>query len=208
MGHGVNLKSVSPKGILKIKDLIIFKLISIGMMLSLVLGLLLIFDLGFLVKLAIPVLGIIWLVLFGVVGGLTFIIALALFTMLSVYAERLIILKNFSPWVAWKKGFSLGKGNFITTSVMGIINSAIGCTSGCLGLIILLLIFGIPGYMLIAPIFNGGFHFPGVGQGVGIVILLLLFISINTLIRAIFIVFNYGNWNLLFKEIYKEDNRE
>ena len=88
---------------------------------------------------------------------------------------------------------------------MGLINSVIGCTSGCVGLLLLGLVFGIPGYFLIAPSFDNGFHFPGIGQIIGIAILFLIFVSINSLIKAVFIVFNYGNWNLLFKEIFNEE---
>lgn len=207
-GNPVTLKSVSPKGISKIKDLVLFRLISTGLTLALVLGLGIIFGLGFLVKAAIPVLGMIWLVLFGFLGLITFVIALFLFLLLTIYAERLIILKNYSPWNAWKKGLILARGNTIPTLIMGIINSAIGCGVGCLGIIGLLIIFGLPAYLLIAPLFVGGFHFPGIGQVMGLVILLILFFSINTLIRGVFIVFNYGNWNLFFNEIFKEPKNE
>ncbi len=205
MDEAVDLKKVSPKGIAKIKDLIVFKLISFGITTVLILGIIFIIGIGFLIKLLIPVLGIIWLVLFGIVGVLAFIISMVLFVMLSIYAERLIVLKDYSPWNAWKKGLSLSKGNFIPTFVMGLINSVIGCTSGCVGLLLLGLVLGIPGYFLIAPSFDDGFHFPGIGQIIGIAVLFLIFVSINTLIKAVFIVFNYGNWNLLFKEIFTED---
>ncbi|QQG41973.1 MAG: hypothetical protein HYV90_01515 [Candidatus Woesebacteria bacterium] len=208
MDEAVDLKKVSPKGIAKIKDLIIFNLISFGITTVLILGLIFIIGIGFLIKLLIPVLGIIWLILFGIVGVLGFIVAMVLFVMLSIYAERLIVLKDYSPWKAWKKGLSLSKGNFIPTFVMGIINSAIGCASGCVGLLILGLALGIPGYFLIAPSFDNGFHFPGAGQIIGIAILFLVFVSINSLIKAVFIVFNYGNWNLLFKEIFKEETKD
>ncbi len=208
MDKEVNLKTVSPKGISKIKDLIIFNLISVGISIAMVVGILLIIGIGFLIQLAVPVLGIIWMVLFGIVGSLAFLIALVLFAVLTIYAERLIVLENYSPWNAWKKGLSFGKGNFIPTFTMGIINSLIGCTSGCVGLIVIILILAIPGYILIAPIFKGGFHFPNIGQIIGIVVLFLLFITINLLIKAIFVVFDYSNWNLLFKELYKEGNNE
>jgi hypothetical protein len=208
MDQPVDLKNSSPSGVAKIKDLIIFKLISAGLTIAIVLGIAAIFGLGFLVKLAIPFLGIIWLVLFGIVGVLAFAVAMVFFTMLTIYAERLIVLKNISAWKAWKKGLSLGRHNFLPTLIMGFINSVIGCVSGCVGILALLLVFALPGALLIVPIFRNGFHFPGLGQIVGIVILLVLFITINLLIRAVFVVFDTGNWNLLFKEIYKEEKNE
>lgn len=203
-GNAVTLKNVSPKGISKIKDLILFKLISSGLTLALVLGIGIIFGLGFLIKAAIPVLGVIWLVLFGFLSLITFAVMMFLFILLTIYAERLIVLKNYSPWNAWKKGLSLGRSNIIPTLSMGIINSAIGCGVGCLGIMGLILIFALPAYLLIAPMFAGGFHFPGISQIIGLIVLLILFFSINTLIRGVFVVFNYGNWNLFFNEIFKE----
>jgi hypothetical protein len=177
-------------------------------MIGIIVGVGIIFGLGFLVQLAVPVLGVIWLILFGIVGFLALIVAIILFSVLTIYAERLIVLKNLAPWEAWKKGLSIGRHNLLPTILMGIINSAIGCTSGCVGIIALLLVFALPGILLIFPMFNGGFHFPGIGQIIGIAILVILFFSINLLMRAVFLVFDAGNWNLLFKEIYKEEENE
>ena len=208
MDQPVDLKNSSPGGVAKIKDLVIFRLISTGLMIGIIVGVGIIFGLGFLVQLAVPVLGVIWLILFGIVGFLALIVAIILFSVLTIYAERLIVLKNLAPWEAWKKGLSIGRHNLLPTILMGIINSAIGCTSGCVGIIALLLVFALPGILLIFPMFNGGFHFPGIGQIIGIAILVILFFSINLLMRAVFLVFDAGNWNLLFKEIYKEEENE
>jgi len=204
----VNLKNSSPNGIAKIKDLIVFELISFGLTIAVVVGIGAIFGIGFLIRLAIPVLGMIWLILFGIVGFLAFIVAIFLLIVITIYAERLIVLKNVSPWQAWKEGLSLGRHNFLPTLIMGLINSAIGCASGCIGIIALLLVFALPGYFLIVPMFKGGFHFPGISQIVGFAVLVALFILINMLIRAVFVVFDYGNWNLLFKEILMEEKHE
>jgi hypothetical protein len=204
-GKEVNLKTFSPYGWAKMKELIIFQLIFSGLILAIILGLVLIVGVGFLIKLAIPVLGMIWVVLFGIVGVLGFVVAMFIFTMLNMYAERLIVLKNYSAWEAWKKGLSLSKGNFIPTLLMGIINSLIGCASGCVLLIVLLLLLGIPMFLLIAPSFRGGFHFPSIGQIIGVAILVALFSVINLLTRAIFVVFDYGNWNLFFRQIMEKE---
>lgn len=207
MGKPVTLKNTSPKGIAKIKDLIVFGLISGAITTGLVLIIGLMVLIGFILKVAIPNLGMIWLVLFGIVAGLAFIIAIVLFSMLTVYSERLIVIKNYSPWEAWKKGLSLTKGNFIPTFVMSLVDGIIGCSAGCLGLIALLLAFSLPTFLLIYPMFKGGFHVPSGPNIVGIIILIILFFSIYNLFRAVMVVFSYGNWNLLFKEILeKEEN--
>jgi hypothetical protein len=205
-GREVNLKTMSPQGLLKIKDLIVLGLISTGLILLFGLSFLVIMGLGFLVKIASPTLGSVWLVLFGIVGFLVLIVFIVIVSMMGVYSDRLIVLKNYKPWDAWKKGFSLTKGNFLATVVMGIINSTIGCVSGCAGTLVLLLLFAIPGYLLISPLFVGGFHWPGVGQVIGIFVLLLLFGSISLLIRAVLTVFNCGNWNQFFKQIVENEN--
>jgi hypothetical protein len=206
--ESVNLKTFAPKGISKIKDLIIFNLISTGLALGLILAVVLVVGVGFLLKELIPALGIIWIMLFGLVGGLSLVVFFILLTMLSVYAERLIVLQNMSPWAAWKKGLSLSKGNFVPTFLMGLINSIIGCFAGCTSLIALLIVFALPTYILVAPMFSDGFKLPNAGQLMGLIILVLLFFGINTLIRAVMVVFNYGNWNLLFKELVEGGKNE
>lgn len=200
-GKDTNLKTVSPYGFAKIKDLIIFRLIAMGITIGIIVNILAVVGIGFIVKAAIPTLGIIWMVLFGIVGTLLFVVVMILFAMLNVYAERLIVLRNYSPWEAWKKGLSLGKGNFFPTLIMGIINSAIGCATGCVTLVVFAIVLGLPGFFLIYPSFKDGFRVPAWGNIFGLVILLVLFISINFLIKAILVVFNYGNWNLFFRQI-------
>jgi hypothetical protein len=207
-GAEVTLRSASKKGTTKIKDLIIFELLSFLIVIGTLICLALLVGIGFLIKITVPALGTIWMVLFGILGGLAFVITIFFFAMLTIYAERLIVLKNYSPWDAWKKGLSLSKGNFLPTLVMGLINSVIGCVSSCLGIIALLIVFAAPGYLLIYPMFKGSFHFPGAGTVIGLIILVLLFVSINSLLRAVYVVFDYGNWNLFFKQILSKTENE
>lgn len=201
----VTLKSISPYGISNVKKLIIFSLISVGMSIFVLVSLTLFVGLGYLAFTLFKPVGTILLILFGILAFLVFIASMAIFTMVTIYAERLIVLKGFAPWQAWKKGFSLSKGNFMSTLLMGIINSIIGATTGCLGVIVLLIVFAIPGFLLIYPIFKDGFKIPSLMQIFGILIFILLFFSINTMLRAVFIVFNYGNWNIFFKEIINKE---
>lgn len=200
----VNLVGVSPKGISKIRDLLVFRLISLGLTILTVLVLLVVVGLGFLVKVFFPLLGMILLVLLGLAGLLCFIVAMILIIMLNIYAERLIVLKNISPWQAWREGLSLARKNFVTTICMGLINSALGCGFGCGSLVILLLVFGPFVYLTIYPVLKNGIESINLTQISVLVIILILFFSVNTLFRAVFVVFNYGNWNLLFKEIFSE----
>src|SRR5258708_538199 len=203
--NNLNLKSLSSYGTANIKKLLIFKLISIAIFWATLLILILIVGLGFIVSsLFGHSIGIIYIALFGILALLVFLIGLVLFAMTSIYAERLIVLKKYSPWAAWKKGLSISKGNFLSTIIMGVINSLIGCAGGCGILLIEILVFAFPAILIIKPIFDGGFHFPNIIKISEIVILVILFIVINLLVRGIFVVFNYGNWNQLFGKVFEE----
>ena len=203
----VTLKSISPYGISNIKKLMIFGLISFGMGLMLLLGVSIFVGIGFLIYSFAGNSSTILLVLLGILLAFVFIILIAIFTMVSIYAERLMVLKGLGPWEAWKKGFGLSKGNFFPTFIMGIINSIIGFSVGCFGMIALLILFAIPGFLIIYPIFKDGFKFPSSSQIFAIIVLLFLLGSINLAIRAVFTVFNYGNWNLFFKQIINKEEK-
>ena len=203
----VTLKSISPYGISNIKKLMIFSLISFGMGLALLLVVSIFVGIGFLIYSFAGSSTTVLLVLLGVLLAFVFIILIAIFTMVSIYAERLMVLKGLGPWEAWKKGFSLSKGNFFPTFIMGIINSIIGFSVGCLGMIALLILFAVPGFLIIYPIFKDGFNVPSAPQIFAIIVLFFLFISINLAIKAVFTVFNYGNWNLFGKQIINKEEK-
>jgi hypothetical protein len=208
LGKSVNLKTMSPKGIAKIKALIWYAFVSFGIVLLALAALATIMGVGFLLRALIPILGNIWLVLFGIVGTLALIIFLFIFSMQTVYAERLIVLKNFEPFNAWKTAFKLTKGNFLPTVIVGIINGVLGCFAGCGTLIAVLLVLALPGYLLIAPIFDNGFHMPGIGQVVGLIILFVILVTVNTLVKALIVVFDCGNWNQVFKQIFSDQKTD
>lgn len=146
----------------------------------------------------------IWLFIGMLTFLLTFIFLLAILGMIGIYAVRLIVLKRYSPWSAWKKGLKLAKQNFFKTFVMGICNTVVGCSVGCLSLIILLVLLGIPAIIITVQLFkNGNFRWPSWPQGIALIVLLLLFTYLFLLIRALLVVFNHGTWNLFFKEVTK-----
>ncbi|HEX6976978.1 MAG TPA: hypothetical protein VF185_01280 [Patescibacteria group bacterium] len=202
----VDLKILGSHGIASLKKLFIYNLISIGMFLAIMVGsLIVLFVLGVIFAF-IPVVGVILMIPLWIIGFLGIFILVVLFAMISIYAERLIVLKNYSPWVAWKKGLSLSRGNFLHSLIMGIINTAIGCSVGCLSMLVLLIILGLPALLFAIPMFSGGsFHLPNIFQIIGIVVLVIFYFVANSVIRAFLIVFNYGNWNQLFWKVMKEE---
>ncbi|HUV47303.1 MAG TPA: hypothetical protein VMW29_04160 [Candidatus Bathyarchaeia archaeon] len=204
----VTLLNTSPQGVRAIKSLMIFGLISIAISLAIILTVILLIGSGFFLLKFSSLLKIIWIILGCITGFLTLIFLFMIFSLVNIYAERLIVLRNFSPWKAWKKSLNLSYHNFLPTFLMKIISSAIGCSVGCLSLVILLVIFGIPVAILAIPIFKNGFHFPGLLTIVSLIVLLTFFIYLNFLMRGILVVFNFGIWNLFFKQVVLEENNE
>lgn len=206
----VNLISTSPRGIAKMKHLILFGLISTGLGIAATFVALLLTLIVVLVGSTVitqTAARVIWFGLWLLAIVLTGIFVMILFSMISVYAERLIVLKNFPPWQAWKKGLSLSKGHFLPTVVMGIINYAVGCTIGCLSSIALLVVLGIPGALLVLPHFKDGFRLPSLPVFGVLLVLILLFIYSNYLINALLTVFRFSNWSLFFKEVVSQENK-
>lgn len=209
--EAVGLIETSKRGIAKIKNLIIFGLISLGIVLGLILiATVLFIIIGVLISVLSGAAQVVLAILFGIVGiagFITLFVVLVILSMVGIYAERLIVLKNVAPWEAWKKGLSLSKGNFLHTALMGIINLALGCTISCLGLLALLVLLGIPGVIIVLPMFTNGFHFVA-GSFIGLVILIVMAIYINLLLRAVLVVFDTGNWNLFFKQVMESEGSE
>lgn len=204
----VNLPSTSTQAIGKIKPLFKFSLIQFGLFMLLLLGLglgggilaLLWFILSFS-----KVVAVILVALLGMVLVITFIVLMVIFSMVGIYADRLIVLHGYTSWMAWKKSFSLTKKSFLSIVVMGIINSLVGCVSGCLFILVLGIVLAIPGFLLLMPIFSKGIAgvTPGIVVGSGIII--FIFVQFNLLFRALFVVFNYSNWNLFMDQALKEE---
>ncbi|MGB9706861.1 MAG: hypothetical protein ACPLXP_02190 [Microgenomates group bacterium] len=206
-GQTPTLLSTSPSGIAAIKNLIVYRLMVAGfsLLIILILGTVFLAPGLLIAALNSQPLTIFWIIISGIVGGLSLVLTFLLLAMINIYAERLIVLHCYPPWQAWKKGLSLSKESFLPTIVMGIINQTIGWSMGCLTLIVLLVILGTPAIITLLPYFKEGFHMPSLPVFIFLFFLFLLFIYTNWLISAILFVFRYSNWNLLFKEILSKE---
>lgn len=203
----VSLVTTTVEGLRAVKPLVVLDLIGLGVGLMAIVGLVLVFGLLAVLIWLVPDPGriILW-VIEGIVAIPTAIGVFLLLGMVGIYADRLIVLMGVAPVLAWKRGLALGKGNFLPTLVMGIINMAVGCTAGCLSMLVLLVALGIPGLAMVLPYFRGGWHWPPVEIWVGLGILVILFIYANLLMRVILTVFRYGNWNLFFKGVRSRES--
>ena len=199
-GKETTLANTSPKGIANIKNLIILGLITLAISLAIFVGLPLIWILVYLLIEGISVLSSLWIVLGVVFGILLFILAIIIIAMVGVYAERLIVLKGYSPWQAWKSGLKLSKGAFLPTLIMGIINAASAMAVGCVTTILFVIIVGVPALISIIPSITKG-QLPSIPLIVFTIIAFIIFGYISLLARAIVVVFKYSNWNQLFESV-------
>lgn len=203
--NDATLVSTSPKGLAAVRPLVIFGLIAFGITLATILSISLVVFSGYWLFSFAEVAQKLWLVFSVIVGGLSLIVLLVLFAMVSIYADRQIVLQGVAPWPAWKNGFRLARYHFFPTLVMGIINNAVGCTVGCVSLLVMLLVLGIPAAILIIPLFKDGFRLPSLPVIAALILFFLVFVGLNLLVRAILVVFRYGTWNLFFQQILEEE---
>jgi len=204
----VSLANTSPAGITAIKNLIIFGLIMLGITMAFLISISSIFLGGFLIFKNIPVFSFLFPIIGGILAFLIFIFAVMLLTMINIYAERLIVLKNYSPWQAWKKGLSLSKNNFLPTIVMGIINSFLGLSIGCLTTIVLIIILAIPTVFTLIAFGIKRENLFSLPTILGTLFIVLIFINATKLIGAIIAVFKYSNWNQLFENVIAQKEIE
>lgn len=120
----VDLKNTSPQGLTSLKNLVIYDLMITGMTLAVVIVFPSFWLLIYFFVRSFALIKTIWITLGIIIGILIFIILLIVFSVVGVYAERLIVLKGYKPWQAWKVGLSLGRKGLLGTVVMGIINQA------------------------------------------------------------------------------------
>lgn len=201
----VNLANTSSKGIKPIKRLILLGIIGFLITIGAIGGMGIIAGMGmigfsFLQSPIKEILVVVW----GLAMFLTFMVIVLLLGMVSIWAERLVVLEDYQAGKAWKTGFKLSWKHFWSVVVMGIINISLGCAGGCLSMIVMLLVLGIPAAMIAIPLFKNewdGICWWSVGA---LGILFLLFIYLNILVKVILTVFNYGNWNLFYKEKMKK----
>lgn len=201
-----DLKNTSSAGITQLKKLIIFSLLMTAITFLILTILPLAWFLIFLVFKGIQELKIFWIIVGVFLGLTTFFIMTILFAMVSIYAERLIVLRSYTPWEAWKEALRISKKSFMSTLVMGIINSIAKASVGCLGVIILLLILGLPIFFLLYPgISKGQFPYYSIFPAA---ILFIIFIFANMVIRAALVVLIYSNWNQVFNEFISQKEAE
>ncbi len=201
----VNLISISKYGLKYLKKLVILGLISGAMnfvvSFAVTLGLVLVFGIFYYISTLIGTIGTILLVLIGIIEFLLLIYMMMVLTILSVYSERLVTIENYETWQAWKMALSLSRKYLIPTLTMGIVNSVVSFVVGFVTLIVVVVIFAFPVYLLVSPMFVNGFTMPSTYQIIWLFLIIVFVILFSSLYGAVLNVFKYGNWNLFYKEI-------
>jgi hypothetical protein len=199
----VDLRNTAQFGIENIKSLIVLSVQILLLTLALIIVPAIIFFVILLVVQGIPALKTIWIAL-GVITGVTgYILYFTLLAMASIYAERLIVLQKIQPWQALKTSFSLSKKSFMANVLMGVINSIITGTLGCLAIILLLIITGVPAFLMLYPNIKNR-QIPSVYEVVILIALIFTFLYMNLLVRAVIEVFKYANWNQMYEYVIQK----
>lgn len=197
-GEVKDLAAISVKGREKNKNLILFWLISVGIFLPAAATwfILTFFLADSIVKYILLFVFVLSVMIFGLLN-----------IMISIYGERLIVLKEYSPWEAWKKGLKLAYSNFFATLFMGIINFIIKTIAGILATVGALIVTGIPIIVFAYPYIKYKI-WPSWQMMAIPFVFLVFFILIEILAGAIGAVFADSNWNQVFKEVIARDKNE
>lgn len=204
-GHMTNLKNTSSFGFKYLKNLILLSLwlLFIGICLTVITPL--IWTVIFLIFRNIMIFKVLWIV----VGVLTILVitfvGLIMLTLVNIYSERLIVLKDMAVIDAIKMSIKISKETFLSAILMGIINKVIAAAAGIVSLIILGIIIGIPSYL--------AFRSFETKPAFSIMLItftamsFVIFIFVSTVINSALATFNFSNWNQLFNDYFKEKSQ-
>jgi len=132
-------------------------------------------------------------------NSISFLIAIVAFPLLillpgvSIYGSRAIVLKNYTPWNAWKIGLKMAWKYFFKTLKTGIVSVVLSSLMGIAATLLILIVLGIPGLIL----YTIGIYLP-------ILVLLLIFAWASAAVTGFIAVFKTSLWNQVFRQTWKE----
>ena len=132
-------------------------------------------------------------------NSISFIIAIIVFPLLIllpgviIYGSRAIVLKNYTPWNAWKIGIKMAWKYFFKTLKTGIISVVLSGLMGIAATLVILIVLGIPGLVL----YLSGIYLP-------ILLLLFVFVWSSAIITGFIAVFKTSLWNQVFRQTWKD----
>ncbi|OGG02570.1 hypothetical protein A2Z33_02155 [Candidatus Gottesmanbacteria bacterium RBG_16_52_11] len=211
-GMPVSLVSTGPKGLTRTKHIAVYSVISILILAGVILSFLILLGIGAVFMQIIPPLGVIWMIVSGITAAAGIVLAALFTSLISVYAERLIVLHGYAPWPAWIRGLALSRTNFKPTVIMGLVNSAIGCVVGVVASIPLIasIVFAVVAVAVSAK--RSG---PTGPDSISLIPylavfftgLILLLIVFQGVVNAALTVWRYGVWHQLFRNFVPEEEK-
>ncbi len=202
----VNLGNTSPAGINSFKSLIIFSLLMLGVILASLIILPGVWFLVYLLLGGMESMQLLWIILGAIVGFVCLLIGIIVLSLISVFAERIIVIYKETPINAWKRAWKLTRSNITSGTIMGLLTNITESAIGCVGTIITVISLGIPALIIVWPNVQNK-TFPGIASLIFLTLLLLIFIFLNLIIRAFITVFNYSNWNQLFYFVIQNEDK-
>ena len=202
----VDFKKLSKEGIGYIKKFIIFAVLTF--LAGLVFGIAVAIAAGLIALLSVVAKVYVLAVILGVAAVAAFIYGVIILTLMTNFAQRLIVLKNYTPANALKTGLKTATQHFWNGVKLGVLNSLVSLGIGLATVLVIGLVLGIPAIILASPIFDVIAGKPLTIAPVsvaGLLSLLLLFIWSNKIVSAFLVVYKATTWNMFFKEIWKEN---
>jgi len=200
----VSLETVSPEGFKYLNKMILWSLFLFGIVLCLTTITPLLWLLIYLIIKTITFLNIIWITV-GLLAIIPlFFISFLMLTIINAYAERLIILKDYSIKDALKTAVIISRKTLLASALTGLINFGFKIFIGFAGFISLFLLIGLPAYLTYRSIQT--YSAFSLFLGILTVFALLIFIFISSVLGASLNVFSYSNWNQLFRDYLKSIN--
>jgi len=129
------------------------------------------------------------------------IAVLAKLILAYAWAERLIVLENYKPIPALRKGYKIARANLKSMLKLALGNCLVSTGVGCITNLIVAIPIGLA---------VGGFALHktlGIVASIPAALAVLAFTVGGILITGILTVFKYTTWNILFKQIREKDGK-
>lgn len=202
-GENVNLANASPEGFKYLKNLILLTLLIFAVTLGLIVVIPLFWIGIFVVVESVGILKALWVV----AGVLTFIaiffLTFLITTLVNLYAERFIVLKDYPVLKAFKAAFTASRRTLAASIVTGVVNFTFKIFFGIIVIVAMAFFIGLPAYLSIRAVQNDPVL--SVVLGTSTVLSFLVYTFVVTLAASALNVFTYANWNQLANDYFRHN---
>lgn len=111
----------------------------------------------------------------------------------SIFGSRLVVLKNYTPWNAWKAGLKILFSNLLRTIIMGLFSVVIGGLIAFASTLVILIVLGVPGFLLFSAKLYGA-----------IIPLVFIFLWTMAAVSGFTMTFKTLVWNQFFEKVWEK----